>query len=145
MLFIVFIALFLEEVYDVEMDHKLSSICQKSYSSTLGKFHPWIIQKAALMAMYTLPTKEGLLNRVSSCLFEKWTAVLRNCCCRLKARMKQLNITIIFFQKLLRLWKKCTIACRSFTRSMIFLSFLKDNLSYYLAFPVPVLAFSSCN
>ena len=67
--FIVFIALFLEEVYGVEMDQKLSSICQKSYSSTLGKFHPWIIQKAALMAMYTLPTKEGLLNRVSSCLF----------------------------------------------------------------------------
>lgn len=59
-----FIALFLEELFQLKSEDKLSSACQKTYSSTLGQYHPWIIQKAAIMAMYALPTKQGLLHRV---------------------------------------------------------------------------------
>lgn len=66
-LFAVFIALFLEELFQLKNDDKLASSCQKVYSATLGKFHPWLIQKAAIMAMYALPTKSGLLHRVTSC------------------------------------------------------------------------------
>lgn len=61
---LLFIALFLEELGNLDADDKLSNACQKTYSATLGKYHPWIIQKAALMAMYALPTKNGLLNRI---------------------------------------------------------------------------------
>ncbi len=31
---------------------------------TLEKHHPWLVQKAALLAMHMLPTKDGLLVRV---------------------------------------------------------------------------------
>lgn len=61
---LLFIALFLEELSNIRADDKLAGSCQKTYSATLGKFHPWIIQKAALMAMYALPTKQGLLNKI---------------------------------------------------------------------------------
>jgi len=61
---LLFIALFLEELGNIGADDKLVGSCQKTYSATLGKFHPWIVQKAALMAMYALPTKQGLLNRI---------------------------------------------------------------------------------
>lgn len=62
--FSVFIALFLDELYHLKPDDKLSAVCQKTYSSTLGQYHPWLIQKAAIMAMYALPTRQGLLLRV---------------------------------------------------------------------------------
>ncbi|XP_057365770.1 ceramide-1-phosphate transfer protein-like [Daphnia carinata] len=61
---LLFIALFLEELFKLKSDDKLSGACQKTYSATLGQYHPWIIQKAALMAMYALPTKLGLLQRI---------------------------------------------------------------------------------
>ncbi|EFX74206.1 hypothetical protein DAPPUDRAFT_231317 [Daphnia pulex] len=63
---LLFIALFLEELFQLKSEDKLSSACQKTYSSTLGQYHPWIIQKAAIMAMYALPTKQGLLHRIKS-------------------------------------------------------------------------------
>lgn len=31
---------------------------------TLEKYHPWIVQKAALLAMHMLPNKEGLIVKV---------------------------------------------------------------------------------
>nr|CAH0099988.1 unnamed protein product [Daphnia galeata] len=59
-----FIALFLEQLFQLKLEDKLSGACQTTYSSTLGQYHPWIIQKAAIMAMYALPTKQGLLQRI---------------------------------------------------------------------------------
>lgn len=59
-----FIALFLEEVSLSKMDDNLFGACKKAYNSTLAKYHPWIVQKAATMAMYAIPTKQGLLNRI---------------------------------------------------------------------------------
>ena len=51
-LHIVFIALFLEEVGILQMEDNLASGCQKAYSSTLALYHPWIIRKPAILAMY---------------------------------------------------------------------------------------------
>ena len=67
--FPVFIALFLEQLFQLKLEDKLSGACQTTYSSTLGQYHPWIIQKAAIMAMYALPTKQGLLQRVFLLMF----------------------------------------------------------------------------
>lgn len=61
---LLFIALFLEQLFQLKLEDKLSGACQTTYSSTLGQYHPWIIQKAAIMAMYALPTKQGLLQRI---------------------------------------------------------------------------------
>lgn len=40
---------------------KCCSLSQEAYKKTLMKFHPWVVQKAALLAMHMLPTREGLI------------------------------------------------------------------------------------
>lgn len=35
-----------------------------AYNDTLAQHHPWLVRKGALVAMYALPTREQLLNRV---------------------------------------------------------------------------------
>ena len=40
------------------MNEKLVSVSQEAYKKTLQKFHPWVVQKAALLAMHMLPTKQ---------------------------------------------------------------------------------------
>jgi hypothetical protein len=42
----------------LELSEKLVSVSQESYKKTLQKFHPWVVQKAALLAMHMLPTKQ---------------------------------------------------------------------------------------
>lgn len=61
---LLFIAQFLEEVIKLDMHEKLASTCQTIYNATLSHHHIWIIRKAAVMAMYALPTKQGLLERI---------------------------------------------------------------------------------
>jgi hypothetical protein len=46
------------------MSDKLCGPSQEAYKSTLQKHHPWIVQKAALLAMKMLPTKQGLLTKI---------------------------------------------------------------------------------
>ncbi|XP_006564956.1 ceramide-1-phosphate transfer protein isoform X3 [Apis mellifera] len=43
---------------------KTSSCCQDAYNKTLAKHHPWVIRKAAVVAMYTMPTRELLFKKV---------------------------------------------------------------------------------
>lgn len=43
-------------------NEKIVSHAQEAYKTTLAVHHPWLIQKAALMAMYTLPTRSCLLE-----------------------------------------------------------------------------------
>jgi len=59
-----FIFFFLDELCQLEMNDNLTKACQNSYNSTLACYHPWIVQKAAIMAMYALPDKEELLKRI---------------------------------------------------------------------------------
>jgi hypothetical protein len=59
-----FIKLFLQKVNELEDEDKTCSACQDAYNSTLANYHPWIIRKGATMAMYALPTRGGLLQKV---------------------------------------------------------------------------------
>lgn len=65
---IVFIAAFVREflfkLSKIESHEKTTGICKTAYNETLAQHHPWIIRKGALVAMYALPTREQLLNRV---------------------------------------------------------------------------------
>lgn len=56
-----------------EFLHKLAALkendpthycCKDAYESTLAKYHPWVVRKAANVAMYTLPSQKELLKRV---------------------------------------------------------------------------------
>lgn len=59
-----YIVAFLEGVPGLESNDKCCSLSQEAYKGTLMKFHPWVVQKAALMAMHMLPTKEGLIQKI---------------------------------------------------------------------------------
>lgn len=59
-----FIREFLSKLYEIESHEKTSGICKLAYNDTLANHHPWIIRKGALVAMYALPTREQLLNKV---------------------------------------------------------------------------------
>lgn len=61
-----FIKLFLQKVGDLRDEDKTCSVCQEAYNSTLANFHPWIVRKGATVAMYALPTRAGLLQKVCS-------------------------------------------------------------------------------
>lgn len=56
----------LGEITDGE---KTSSYCQDAYNKTLAKYHPWVIKKAAIVAMYTMPTREVLFKKVNIIYF----------------------------------------------------------------------------
>lgn len=61
-----FIKLFLQKVGDLRDEDKTCGVCQEAYNSTLANYHPWIVRKGAVVAMYTLPTRGGLLQKVRS-------------------------------------------------------------------------------
>ena len=61
-----FIKLFLQKVGDLRDEDKTCGVCQEAYNSTLANFHPWIVRKGAIVAMYALPTRGGLLQKVCS-------------------------------------------------------------------------------
>lgn len=49
---------------EIEAHEKTTAICKVAYNETLAQFHPWIVRKGALVAMYALPTREQLLKKV---------------------------------------------------------------------------------
>lgn len=59
-----FIRVFLLQLGDLTDLDKTGSCCQDAYNKTLAKHHPWVIRKAAIVAMYTMPTKETLFKKV---------------------------------------------------------------------------------
>ena len=60
-----YIIAFLKGVPDLELGAKCCPLSQEAYKATLMKHHPWVIQKAALLAMHMLPYKQGLVEKVS--------------------------------------------------------------------------------
>lgn len=48
----------------MEPTEKTCHVCQTAYNDTLAQFHPWIVRKGAVVAMYALPTQQNLLKRV---------------------------------------------------------------------------------
>lgn len=59
-----YIVAFLEQVPDMEVEDKCCPASQSAYKNTLQKHHPWLVQKAALLAMNLLPTKAGLIEKI---------------------------------------------------------------------------------
>ncbi|GLV38257.1 uncharacterized protein CBL_12905 [Carabus blaptoides fortunei] len=59
-----FIRQFMRALGELQNGDKTSTVCQAAYEKTLAQYHPWIVQKGAKMAMYTMPTREQLLRRV---------------------------------------------------------------------------------
>lgn len=55
-----FIARLFNNLSDADMKEKLAPIAQKCYETTLAKHHGYLIQKAANLAMYSLPTVEKM-------------------------------------------------------------------------------------
>lgn len=49
---------------EIEDHEKTTGVCKVAYNDTLAQFHPWLVRKGALVAMYALPTREQLLKRV---------------------------------------------------------------------------------
>lgn len=55
---------FLHKLDDIEDEGYCSVISREAYEATLMKYHPWVVQKAAKLAMGLLPTKKGLISKV---------------------------------------------------------------------------------
>merc|ERR1711915_345217 len=59
-----YIVAFLANMEDLEDEAYLSTVSRVAYEKTLMKYHPWVVQKAAKMAMGLLPNKQGLILKV---------------------------------------------------------------------------------
>lgn len=55
---------FLECLPSLDKDDKCCPHSQAAYKNTLAKHHPWVVQKAATLAMNMLPTKLGLIHKI---------------------------------------------------------------------------------
>jgi len=61
---LIFVSKFLGKMDSIEDQDGISRVCKESYAQTLAKFHPWLIQKGAGLAMLGLPTKKDLIAKV---------------------------------------------------------------------------------
>jgi len=59
-----YIIAFLHKLDDIQDADLCSVISVEAYEATLMKYHPWVVQKAAKLAMKLLPTKGGLTLKV---------------------------------------------------------------------------------
>lgn len=59
-----YVVAFLERLDDIDELDKCTAISRHAYESTLMKYHPWVVQKAAKLAMNLLPTKRGIVLKV---------------------------------------------------------------------------------
>ncbi|XP_058125421.1 ceramide-1-phosphate transfer protein [Anopheles ziemanni] len=59
-----FIQEFLRRLGELDGDGKTNGVCQAAYNDTLAQFHPWLIRKGANVAMYALPNRDQLLDKV---------------------------------------------------------------------------------
>jgi len=55
---------FLRRLDDIQEEDGCAPISRTAYEETLMKYHPWVVQKAAKMAMGLLPNKKGLILKV---------------------------------------------------------------------------------
>lgn len=60
-----FIRAFLKSVGELKEDEYTGPICREAYEKTLAKHHSFIVKNGAKLAMYTMPTRDQLLKRVS--------------------------------------------------------------------------------
>lgn len=63
-LLIAFISLFFNKVDQLDMHDGTMQAGKDAYDQTLSNYHTWYVRSGAKIAMYTLPTKEVLLEQV---------------------------------------------------------------------------------
>ncbi|XP_066936524.1 ceramide-1-phosphate transfer protein-like [Clytia hemisphaerica] len=56
---------FLEQLALMKDDDKVATMAGKVYTATLGNFHPWLIRKAAGVALYSLPNRRDLIKKIA--------------------------------------------------------------------------------
>jgi len=61
---LLFVSEFLGKTLRLGDNEGTAGIAREAYSTTLSKYHPWLIQKGAMMAMYTLPSKKQLFKQL---------------------------------------------------------------------------------
>lgn len=59
-----FIREFLCALGELQPGDKTHGCCQAAYNRTLAAHHSWLVRKGAVVAMYTMPTRDQLLGRV---------------------------------------------------------------------------------
>lgn len=91
-----FIREFLRQLGELSDTDKTSSCCQDAYNKTLAKHHPWVVRKAAVVAMYTMPTRELLFKKVCGANVQRNIDVLP----------KMLEITADVFDRTHNLYEK---------------------------------------
>ena len=58
-----YVSSFFQAIPDLDANDKCCQSSKEAYKKTLMKYHPWVVQKAASMAMNLLPTKLGLIQK----------------------------------------------------------------------------------
>lgn len=61
-----FTMLFMKKLSESSDSDSSSSMASDAYNQSLANFHPWLIRKAALWAMYTLPNVGDLTKKISA-------------------------------------------------------------------------------
>lgn len=59
-----FISAFLHEVTKLEDEHTTSPAAKSAYARTLSKYHPWYIRQSVNLALFALPYRIHLIERV---------------------------------------------------------------------------------
>ena len=77
MLWAEFVSEFLRELCRLSDEERLAAGCQAAYRRTLAAHHPWLAQKAALLAMYALGSRGETLLKVGD-MCAKGTSVANN-------------------------------------------------------------------
>ena len=75
-----FIIAFLRGIRSLEAGNKLSGVAAEAYNSTLSAYHPWLIRKGIMLAVYTLPTKHELAGRMGMTDEDEYNNVLDHLC-----------------------------------------------------------------
>ena len=60
-----FIMLFMDGLIVANDGDPVSHIAQNAYKESLSRYHGWLIRKGAHLAMYTLPSKIQLMEKIS--------------------------------------------------------------------------------
>ncbi len=68
---------FLESLPSLAEDEKCCPHSQKAYKKTLSRYHPWVVQKAAMLAMNMLPTRKGLIQKICGESEEEYQEAVR--------------------------------------------------------------------
>lgn len=61
-----FTMLFMKKLSESSDNDSSSSMASDAYNQSLANFHPWLIRKAAVWAMYTLPNVGDLTKKISA-------------------------------------------------------------------------------